>query len=256
MLHNALRLAINTGEVFVQIVKRKSRYKIPNRDLAKILDKGLRTIERYRAEGIPDTKRISSVKKWIRERDKNKVKTLAEDLNISLHKCYEYLRYNMPKNNFVLAMQWKFAFESVQTFASLAKELGISRQRVRVLVQDEGMPFNESLFPVQDAREWIERQKMKKNQKLTNVQFCNILGISRYQFDEWVFKSPPLPTDNLKKAMIWMKYFTTKSGVKLQHKEFILPNWTKEEIGNDWKKETRFLFIKNTLDQYQKEISI
>ena len=228
------------------------RYKLPNGELAKQLDKSLRTIERFRAKGLPDFKRISSVRKWIADPRKYEIQKLAEELGITFRKCKEYLKKGMPENDFTDSLAWVFIFESKETHKSLAEKFNVSESQIRKLIK-EGMPFNENFFAEDEARKWIQKRNEIKRKKMSIPQKCDELGISVYQFNEWIFKNPPLPSDNLDHARIWMEHFTTKSGKKLKHKEFIVPNIPLEKRTRQNK--FRIALIQSTLESYQKEIA-
>lgn len=168
---------------------------------------------------MPDFKRISSVNKWIVDPRKYEMQKLAEDLGITFRKCKEYLGKGMPEGEFTDSLAWVFIYESKETYESLGKKLGYDKRRIGEFVNDEGMPFNESFFAENDARKWMQKRNENKRKKMSIPQKCDELGISVYQFNEWIFKNPPLPSDNLEHAKIWIDSFTLNKGKKLKYNE-------------------------------------
>lgn len=127
------------------------------------------------------------------------------------------MKKGLPENDFTDSLAWIFIFESKETHKSLAEKFNVSESQIRKLIK-EGMPFNENFFAEDDARKWIQKRNEIKRKKMSIPQKCDELGISVYQFNEWIFKNPPLPSDNLEHSKIWIEYFTEDTGKKLVYK--------------------------------------
>ena len=121
----------------------------------------------------------------------------------------------MPENDYTDSLAWIFFFESKETHKSLAEKFNVDERQIRRFI-DEGMPFNENFLAEDDARKWIKKRNEIKRNKMSIPQKCDELGISVYQFNEWIFKNPPLPSDNLEHAKIWIDSFTLNKGKKLK----------------------------------------
>ena len=218
------------------IAQRASRttYKLSNVEIGKLLrinKKGMlketlaNKVSRLRKLGLPDTEDFKEVTYWyenflLTKEDKKskRPKELAKKLGISPSKCASYLDKGMP-NTYNKALPWLRIKEARVTLQQIGDALVLTKERVRQMVK-LGMPFNESLTPIQDAVKWYRNRPEVKEERKKQGKFINKsgktnkykaekIGISLAKLKQ--FEEKGMPSNNIAKSKKWLKENCVKS---------------------------------------------
>lgn len=211
-------------------VKSVPTYELGSKEIAKVLN--LKTkhygprVGYLRTKGLPNTSDKKVLRDWFKDftfKTNLTLNALSKKLRLKEHKTREYLKLGMPRYDVSEAKIWvlnqKQKEAKIVTLNEIGIALGLTRERVRQLVA-EGMPFNESDTPIQDAMVWMAlKTKTKKeltgtgkwlHKKGTQKTYkANKLSITFAQLKEW--ENEGMPSDSLDSAKKWIKDNKIKS---------------------------------------------